>query len=111
RGEGGTAMQLEWRFPARDTHDGMPLGNGTFGALIWGEGSQARITINRADYWDHRGGLPTDPEASYANLRRWLAEGNETRLREVFEGRQAAGERPMRPTRLPMGRVDLELPS
>jgi alkyl sulfatase BDS1-like metallo-beta-lactamase superfamily hydrolase len=27
----------------------MPLGNGLFGALIWGEGHQLRITINRAD--------------------------------------------------------------
>jgi len=102
-------MNLRWRFPAGSAHDGIPLGNGTFGALIWGAGRDVRITINRADYWDHRGGLPVHPEASYANLRRWLDEGNEARLREVFEGRRADGERPMRPTRLPMGRVDLEL--
>src|ERR1051326_4334623 len=49
---------LDWRFPATEPHSGVPLGNGTFGALIWGEGRDVRITINRADYWDHRGGLP-----------------------------------------------------
>jgi alpha-L-fucosidase 2 len=105
-------MDLEWRFPAVEPHSGIPLGNGTFGALIWGEGREVRITVNRADYWDHRGGLATHPEAGYANLRRWLEEGNEARLREVFEGRGGPNaERPMKPTRLPMGRVDLELPS
>lgn len=100
--------RLEFSFPATAVHDGIPLGNGTFGALLWGEGRRLRITVNRADYWDHRGGLEFGPEATYENLKRWLAEGNEARIREVFEGRD--GNRSQKPTRLPMGRVDLVLP-
>jgi alpha-L-fucosidase 2 len=103
---------LPWRLPARAPHSGVPLGNGTFGALLWGEGAHLRATINRADYWDHRGGLPARDDATYANLRRWLAAGDEGRLREVFEGRPPEGGEPApRPTRLPMGRVDLEFPA
>jgi len=101
---------LSWVFPALTTHEGIPLGNGLFGALLWGAGGALRITINRADYWDHRGGITFGGEATYENLRRWLAEGNEAELRRVFEGRGGDGQdAPPRPTRLPMGRVDLEM--
>ncbi len=102
---------LPWVFPSTKTHHGIPLGNGLFGALLWGEGEHLRITINRQDYWDHRGGIVFGEEATYCNLRRWLAEGNESELRRVFEGsgNDKPGE-PRRPTRLPMGRVDVRLP-
>ncbi len=102
---------LAWPVPARTAHEGLPLGNGLFGALLWGAGRRLRITINRADYWDHRGGIAFGPEATYADLRRWLEEGDEAELRRVFEGRAETGDgQPPRPTRLPMGRVDLLLP-
>ncbi len=102
--------RLEFPFPATETHAGIPLSNGTFGALVWGEGRTLRITVNRADYWDHRGGLEFGPEATYENLRQWLTAGDEGRLREVFEGSERAKPgTPPRPTRLPMGRVDLRL--
>jgi len=104
-------QRLDFPFPAAAVHDGIPLSNGTFGALIWGEGRRLKLTVNRADYWDHRGGLEFSGEATYENLRRWLHEGNEAKLREVFEGHSTgdAGAPPC-PTRLPMGRVDLLLP-
>jgi len=101
------ADPLAWPFPAERVHGGIPLGNGTFGALIWGDGAPLRITVNRADYWDHHGGLKWSEEASYARLRECLERGDEAELRRVFEGRGSASERPARPTRLPMGRVDL----
>ncbi len=103
-------QRLEWPTTASHPHEGMPLGNGLFGALIWPQGSCLRITIARADYWDNRGGLQWSEEATYANLRRWLTEGNEARLREVFEGRTPDGARPDRPTHVPVGRVELDLP-
>jgi alpha-L-fucosidase 2 len=102
---------LAWPVPSRTAHEGQPLGNALFGALVWGEGHTLRLTINRADYWDHRGGITFGPEATYANLRRWLEAGDEASLRRVFEGRaEEEPGRPRRPTRLPMGRVDLALP-
>src|SRR5439155_18418164 len=106
------ARRLEWPFPSSDCHMGIPLANGTFGALLWADAEAVRITLNRADYWDHRGGLTFGEDASYANLRRWLESGDEASLRAAFEGRsEETGQAPPRPTRLPMGRVDLRLPA
>ncbi|HEX2036917.1 MAG TPA: hypothetical protein VHS99_22280 [Chloroflexota bacterium] len=108
-----TGERLTWRFPARQCHEGIPLGNGTFGALLWAaeDAERLRLTLNRADYWLHTGGWQWHPEATYANLQRWLHEEDESSLRRVFEGRAGPdGARPDRPSRLPMGRVDLQLP-
>ena len=101
---------LQWPWPARAGHAGIPLGNGTFGALLWGSGARLKITINRADYWDHHGGIELTEEASFANLKRLLAQGDEAELRRIFEGRSSPDETVLRPTRLPMGRVDLSFP-
>ncbi len=101
---------LSWPWPAVTTHSGVPLGNGTFGALVWGGGPDIRCTINRQDYWDHRGGIKFEPEATHRNLRQWLESGDEERVRSAFEGRSSLQDGPpMRPTRLPMGRIDLRL--
>lgn len=103
-------QRLPFPFPSTECHSGIPLSNGTFGALVWGEGRTVRLTLNRADYWDHRGGLEFGEEATYANLRAWLEAGDEERLREVFEGAGSGRPgTPPHPTRLPMGRVDLQL--
>ncbi len=108
------AADFTWRFPAKQCHEGIPLGNGTFGALLWSapDDPAVRLTINRADYWLHAGGWTWPDEATYTNLRHWLATDDEATLRRVFEGRDSAtGARPDRPTRLPMGRVDLAFPT
>jgi len=106
------AEPLPWHFPLANTHHGIPLSNGTFGALIWGGDQDLRITVNRADYWDHRGGVVWTEEATYQNLKTWLELGDEENLRRVFEGERTSGDdEPARPTRLPMGRVDLRLPA
>ena len=61
--------RLPWRFPATHCHEGIPLGNGTFGALLWADedAGTLRITVNRADYWLHTGGWRWPAEATYAN--------------------------------------------
>lgn len=43
-------QRLEFAFPTAEAHSGIPLSNGTFGALLWGEGRRLRLTLNRADY-------------------------------------------------------------
>lgn len=102
-------QRLEFPFPARDPHAGLPLANGTLGVLLWGEGGTVRLTVNRADYWDRQGALEFGPEATAERLRAWLEAGDAARVREVFEGKTGEEPRP-RPTRLPMGRVELRLP-
>ena len=66
--------RLPFPVPTADVQAGLPLVNGTLGALLCGDGRTLRITLNRADYGYHR-------------------EGDEL------------------PEPLPLGRLDLELPS
>ena len=89
------AKVYHWDFPLPRTHTGMLLGNGTMGVMIWGEGGVLRLTIGRADFWDHRGGLRWHEGMSFANIRACLESGNEARLREtVFpRGRSSPANR------------------
>lgn len=103
------SRRLQWHFPAETTHYGLPISNGTFGALVWGAGADIRITINRADYWDHRGGIGWNEVATWENLKQWLTAGDEQSLRAAFEDTRTDEHTPKRPTRLPMGRIDLRL--
>jgi hypothetical protein len=104
------SKKIEWSFPSTFCHDGMPLGNGNFGTLVWGKTDSLYFTINRQDYWDHRGGIKFNSEANYENLSKWLLAGNETKLRKVFEGEKMGNDTiPRRPSRMPMGRFLLIL--
>jgi len=100
----------EWRFPLPRTHTGMLQGNGTIGAMIWGEANVLKITIGRADFWDHRGGKPWTEGMSYDNIRRLLEAGDEEGLRALFEEPALAPGEPRRPSVLPLGRIEVVLP-
>jgi alpha-L-fucosidase 2 len=96
-----------WRFPLPRTHTGVLLGNGMLGAMVWGEGNVLRVTLNRADFWDHRGGMPWVEGMSYARIRALLEAGDEAGLRALFEQRTAPPGEPARPSLLPLGRLEL----
>jgi alpha-L-fucosidase 2 len=98
----------DWDFPLPRTHTGVLLGNGTFGLIVWGEGRRLRLTLGRADFWDHRGGMPWTEEQSYANIRACLEKGDEAGLRRLFESTPSQQGTPARPTVLPVGRFDLD---
>jgi len=98
-----------WHFPLPRTHTGMLLGNGKMGVMIWGEGNVLRVTVNRADFWDHRGGLPWSEGMSYVRIRQLLEAGDEVGLRHLFEGDEPPPGQPRRPSLLPLGRIELLL--
>ena len=98
----------DWEFPLPRTHTGMLQGNATFGAMIWGEGAVLRVTIGRADFWDHRGGLPWTEKQSYANIRDCLQRGDDRGLRALFEDTGPKAGEPHRPSILPIGRFDID---
>jgi alpha-L-fucosidase 2 len=101
----------EWTFPLSRTHTGMLQGNGTFGAMIWGEDNVLKITLNRADFWDHRGGLRWNERMTFATISELLHEKNEQGLHEIFQGGPVPPGQPARPTTLPLGRLELVFPS
>lgn len=98
-----------WHFPLPRTHTGMLLGNGSLGALVWGEGNILRITFGRADFWDHRGGLPWKPEINYRHIRTLLEEKRSEELLSLFEGGERRPGQPRQPSVLPLGRIEVEL--
>ncbi len=62
------AAPVEWE-------QGLLLGNGNLGAVIWGDGEPLTITINRMDAWDEREHLEFGPGRDYQSLRKLLDEG------------------------------------
>ena len=97
-----------WDFPLPRTHTGILQGNATMGTILWGGPDVLRLTIGRADFWDHRGGSQWTEEMSYANVRRHLEDGQEEALNDLFRSEASRPGEPDRPTVLPVGRVDLE---
>ncbi|MBB6735720.1 glycosyl hydrolase family 95 catalytic domain-containing protein [Cohnella zeiphila] len=100
---------IAWPLETKHCHHGMPLSNGVLGALIWFDDERTvRLTINRADYWDHRGGTIWTEACNYANLKELLQNGDFEGARSLFPSTVLNGKE-KRPTRLALGRVDLTL--
>ncbi len=97
---------LEYETPAEVWDEAMPIGNGLLGALIWGDGNPLKISLDRTDLWDLRP-VPefNSPEYSYQTMREWVAEKRIEDLQRLYE-------KPYRnpgPTKIPAGRIELQL--
>jgi alpha-L-fucosidase 2 len=97
---------LDHSTPAKVWDEALPLGNGLLGALVWGDGKPLNISLDRTDLWDLRP-VPEffSDEYSYDTMRRWVKEGRIEDLRRVYE---APYRRPG-PTKIPAGRIELEI--
>lgn len=100
--------RIDWPLDTSYCHHGIPLSNGILGALLWFQENTITITVNRADYWEHRGGIVPNPASTYANLKKLLEAGDYSEARALFQPEQINGHE-KRPTRLPMGRFELKL--
>ena len=88
---------IPWPLRMENCHDGMPLGNGLFGALLWFRDGTLRVTVNRADFWDHRGGFRFGPDATYANLIGMLANDAWKRILRLYRPIDLAAGRLAKP--------------
>lgn len=100
--------KVRWEFPLPRTHTGILLGNGNMGVMVWGEGSIVRVTIGRADLWDHRGGMAWSENLKFSTLRKFLESNDIDGIRELFKIEKKEGD-PDRPSILPLGRVEINL--
>lgn len=97
---------LQYDSPAEVWDEALPLGNGIMGALVWGNGSPLKISLDRSDLWDLRK-VPEfySEEYNFELMRRWHLEGRTEDLIRVYEDPY---HRPA-PTRIPAGRLELDL--
>ena len=104
------AAPVEWDFPRLgNCHEGMAFADGVTGVLVWGGGDELRLTVGRADLWDHRGGYPWTDAQSYANIVSLWRAGKEKELRSLFKKTTPKGE-PRNPYMLPLGRIVVKMP-
>ncbi len=109
-GEYLSRHDMIWDAPPAAWNTGIPLANGHIGALIWGDGSPLKITLDKYDCWELREQVP-DPEVfNYAHLRELVAAGDEEQCRWDLNDAWRLPEKP-HPTRLPMPRVEIDLPA
>lgn len=101
-----TERVINWDIDTDYCHHGIPLSNGVMGALIWFQNDRIMVTINRTDFWDHRGGTEWTEEINYATMKGYLQSGDFEAAKNMFRPMYMNGQE-KRPTRLPMGRFDL----
>jgi len=95
---------LHYNEPATVWDEAMPLGNGLLGALVWGDGTPLRVSLDRTDLWDLRP-VPEfhTKEYSYKTMRRWVRERRLDDLHRLYDKPYGnAG-----PTKIPAGRIEL----
>ena len=101
-------LLLELEAPLDRWDEGLPLGNGALGVLVWGEGRTLRFSLDRGDLWDER--TPETlkrPDWTYARMRELVAQGPQQELHDLFD---VPYDTVPYPTKLPGGRLELEFP-
>lgn len=87
--------------------EGMPLGNGTLGVLVWGDGNRIRLSLDRGDLWDlRRPKVTMSPAWTWKTMRELKEGGDHGRHVELFDRPYEAYPYP---TKLPGGRAELVL--
>ena len=96
---------IHFAFPLPRTHCGIAMGNGNFGALVWGVENLC-VTVNRADHWDHRGGELIVPGPTYKGLVEvsHTQDSGEALARAI--PRESFHPEVFKPQRLPVGRFE-----
>ncbi|WP_165220353.1 glycosyl hydrolase family 95 catalytic domain-containing protein [Aquisphaera insulae] len=94
--------------PIATWDEAIPLGNGLLGGLLWGDGHQLRLSLDRGDLWDLRTAPQVhEPGFTYANLQKLVAEKNAAEIARLTD---APYDHPT-PTKIPAGRLEIELDS
>ena len=93
--------------PAMAWDEGLPLGNGLLGGIVWGDGQPLNISLDRTDLWDMRP-VPEFhlPEYSYRHLRQWHKQG---RYQDIVRLYEDPYQYKPAPTKIPAGRIEITL--
>lgn len=99
-------LDLNLTAPIETWDEGIPLGNGLMGGLLWGSGSTLNVSLDRGDLWDERPakGMQWD-KFTYANLVELVAKKDRAAIDDIFD----RAYRDVHPSKLPGGRLVLDL--
>ena len=93
--------------PVNSWDEGLPLGNGLMGGLLWGGDSTVRVSLDRGDLWDER----THGEKEWWKKHNYKA-GQERIAAKDFAAVHRWWDDPyngVTPTKLPGGRLEISL--
>ena len=85
--------------------EGLPLGNGVMGALLFGSSEKLILSLDRGDIWDRSGSPENTPGFSYANLIALRGKGDFKNIENIFD---KPYNEPT-PTKLPAGKLIFDL--
>ncbi len=103
------SLNLELAAPIKTWDEAIPLGNGTMGVLLWGEGNTLRLSLDRGDLWDERPSpahVAVRDRFNWASMQRMVAENRMDEFHRVFDSNYDYNGPP---TKLPAGRVEMTL--
>lgn len=96
--------------PVLDWFEGLPLGNGELGGLVWGADNKFTLKLDRLDLWDERcDKRVTAPDFTWKTIQRLLAEKKFEELDKMMAKNQAYFNRP--PTHIAVGKLLLTFPA
>ncbi len=97
--------------PISTWDEALPLGCGSMGMLMWGEGNTLRLSMDRGDLWDERPSkrfTEVKSRFTYKEMQRMAATGAKAEFDDVFDSNY---DYDGPPTKLPAGRVEITLQS
>ena len=73
--------------PAERWVEGLPVGNGRVGAMVWGDGSELRCSVNEDTFWSGPPSVepPTVPDGLLDTVRTMLRDGQHVRAGELLK--------------------------
>jgi alpha-L-fucosidase 2 len=99
------------RFPglAKSWDEGIPLGNGMLGALIWEKDSNLRISLDRADLWDLRPVKEFSlPQFRFSWVKEQVDKGSYDTVQKLFD---LPYDRDPGPSKIPAGALEFPVKS
>ncbi len=103
------ALNLKLAAPVTTWDEAVPLGNGAMGLLLWGQGHELRLSLDRGDLWDERPSkafLQIRDQFHWGTLQQLVASNRMDEFNAICDANYDYNGPP---TKLPAGRVELTL--
>jgi len=101
-----TNLNLVLAAPINTWDEGLPLGDGLLGGLLWGQTNLIRLSLDRGDLWDERPASGfTSNNFNYAKMKSLIAAGDNGQFSAIFD----APYNDLHPTKIPAGRLEVSL--